>query len=235
MRIIIIGAGKAGTFLCERLHARHQVTVVDQRPDRTERIASRMPDLEVVRGDACEPAMLDVAGVAAADLLIATTGDDEDNLVVSWLASRQMRAPMIVARVNHPANAWLFTKQWGVDVAVSSAAIMYDLVEKELNLGDMITVLRLQAEGTSIDEITLPESAGAVGRTLAEVNMPSCAQVMAIISGGKVTVPRGETVLAAGDQLLLLSECRDTELVRDALGCPGTAGAKTGPAPSTEV
>ena len=139
--------------------------------------------------------MLDQAGAAQADLVAALTGDDEDNLVVSFLCKTTHQVPMVFARTNHPKNEWMFTKTWGVDVAVSTAQVIYSLIEKEVSLGDVITLMALSAENMVIDELTLPADASAVGKSLSELAIPKCAHVMAIISAGEVVVPRGDTML----------------------------------------
>lgn len=223
MNVLIVGAGKSGTFLAEKLRANHHVTVVETRPDRADYVAARMPGINVVRGDGCEPYVLDRAGVAQADLVAALTGDDEDNLVVSFLSKTTHQVPMVFARTNHPKNEWMFTKNWGVDVAVSTAQVIYSLIEKEVSLGDVITLMALSAENMVIDEITLPNDAVAVGKTLSELAIPKCAHVMAIISEGEVVVPRGDTVLHAGDEVLILSSCGEEPNLRTTFGARSDA------------
>lgn len=131
MRIVIVGAGKAGAYLAEKLRADSEVTLIEQHADKVDRIKMRMPDVRVVHGDGCEPSLLERAGVADADFVAAATGDDEDNLVISHLVKTIGGSAVVFARVNHPANEWLFTPAWGVDVAVGAAATMYTLVEQE--------------------------------------------------------------------------------------------------------
>ena len=218
MNVLIVGAGKSGVYLAEKLRGKHKVTMVEVRLDRAQHVAAKMPDVRVVRGDGCEPSVLDRANTGQADLVAALTGDDEDNLVVSFLAKTSHSVPMVFARTNHPKNEWLFTKQWGVDVAISTANIIYSLVENEVSLGDVITLMRLSAENMVIDEVTLPADAKAVGTTLAALNLPKAAHIMAIISKGEITVPRGETVLLAGDQVLILSELGQEKLLRTTVG-----------------
>ena len=218
MNVLIVGAGKSGTYLAEKLRANHKVTMVESRPERAEYVAARMPDVRVLRGDGCEPTMLDRAGAASADLVAALTGDDEDNLVVSFLSKTTHQVPMVFARTNHPKNEWLFTKTWGVDVAISTASVIYSLIEKEVSLGDVITLMRLSAENMVIDELTLSSDASSVGQKLSELGIPMCAHVMAIISGGEVVVPRGDTVLRAADELLILSSCGEEANLRRAFG-----------------
>jgi trk system potassium uptake protein TrkA len=128
MRLVIVGAGKTGTYLAENLREECEVVVVDQRKDRIARIGERMPELTLVLGDACEPSVLEHAEVSRADMVVAVTGHDEDNLVVSWLAKSRGGVGVVAARVNHPRNAWLFSARWGVDVALSPAAAALDVV-----------------------------------------------------------------------------------------------------------
>jgi len=128
---------------------------------------------------------------------------------------------LVFARVNHPENEWLFTKEWGVDIAVSSASILYNLVEKEVGIGDLITLMKLQAENVRIEEVTLPVDAKAVGMRIADLAMPSGTQIAAVISPtAGVVIPGGDTVLGEGDEVLLLSTCEQSEAVRKALGIP---------------
>jgi trk system potassium uptake protein len=218
MNVLIVGAGKSGVYLAEKLREKHKVTIVESRVERAEYVAARMPNIRVIRGDGCEPSVLDRALTGQADLVAALTGDDEDNLVISFLAKTTHQVPMVFARTNHPKNEWMFTKQWGVDVAISTANVIYSLIEKEVSLGDVITLMGLSAENMVIDELTLPADAEAVGKSLAELALPKCAHIMAIISKGEVIVPRGDTVLAAGDEVLILSELGEETRLRATFG-----------------
>jgi trk system potassium uptake protein len=218
MNILIVGAGKSGVNLAEKLRSKHEVTIVEARPDRAAYVASRLKNVRVVRGDGCEPSVLDRANAGHSDLVAALTGDDEDNLVVSFLAKNTHSVPLVFARTNHPKNEWLFTKMWGVDVAISTANVIYSLIEQEVSLGDVITIMGLRAENMVIDEITLPPGAAAVGTTLADLHLPGRAHIMAIISGGEIVVPRGDTVLSAGDEVLILSEVGEERRLRATFG-----------------
>jgi trk system potassium uptake protein len=218
MRIVIVGAGKSGLFLAQELKAEHDITLLESRYDRAEIVGSMLPDITVIHGDACEPEVLEYAKIGSAELTIAATGDDEDNIVVAMLA-KHFGTGMVFARINHPRNEWLFTKEFGIDVPVSSTSVMLSLVEKEVGFGDLVTLLRLQADNVSIDEITLPESATSIGKTLAELRLPEDSHVMAIINRqAGLTIAKGDTVLAAGDELLLFSDGQHQAEVRAALG-----------------
>lgn len=219
MKIVIVGGGKTGAYLADRLHHEHAVTLVEQRSERVEYLRAALPDVDSIVGDACEPAVLETAGAGEADMVIAVTGDDEDNLVVAML-TKVLEGGTVYARVNHPRNEWLFDKDWGVDVAVSSPAMLYSLIGRELVFGDVIPLLDLRADDVAVDEVRLPASAAAVGKTLAEVALPHNVTVMAILAAeGGVRAPRGDTALAAGDQLLLLAQGElDEPAVLRALG-----------------
>jgi len=204
MRIVIIGAGKSGSFLAEHLQRNNDVTVIEQREDRVAQLRASAPNVNVVLGDACEPEVLETAGVQGANLLAAVTGDDEDNLVVAMLA-KHYGIGSVYGRVNHPANEWLFDADWGVDVAVSSPAVLLGLLEKDIGVGDLITLLKLNAKGVAIEELTVPERATMVGKSLADVDLPPNVTVMAILAAdGSVQAARGDTPIVAGDQFLLL-------------------------------
>ncbi len=226
MKIIIVGAGKTGAALAHQLSGEHQVTVIDQRRDRIELVRRMTPNAEAFEGDACEIEVLETAGIEGSDLVAAVTGDDEDNLVVAMLA-KHFRVGSVFARVNHPQNEWLFDKEWGVDVAVSSTAVLQGLIEKQIGLGDLTTLLKLQADGVAVEELTLPENAKAVGHKLSEVPLPPNVTVMAILAKeGYVQAARGNTLLVAGDQLLLLVEgVLEESRIRESFGIPDDGGA----------
>lgn len=223
MRILIVGAGKTGTFLAEKLHDVHDVTVIERRRDRAEYVRVAVPDVDVIEGDACEPEVLEKAGVQGVDLVAAVTGDDEDNLVVAMLA-KHYEAKAVYGRVNHPRNEWLFDREWGVDVTVSSPIVMYGLIEKDLGFGDLITLLKLKAEGVYLEELTLPVNSTKLGKRLADVMLPTNVNVMAILAAeGYIQAARGDTPLVAGDQLLLLVEGDlDPQVIHTAFGIPAS-------------
>jgi len=218
VKIVIIGAGKSGLYLAQELKAEHEVTLIESRFDRSDVVSAMMPDITVVHGDSCEIDVLEHAQIGSANLVIAATGDDEDNLVVAML-SKHFGCEKVFARINHPKNEWLFTKEFGVDVPVSSTSMMLSLVEKEVGFGDLITLLRLQADNVSIEEITLPPTASAVGKRLMDLALPANCHVMAIITPtGELTIAKGDTVLGAGDELLLISDGQRDDEVCTALG-----------------
>ncbi|PKQ29299.1 MAG: hypothetical protein CVT60_06065 [Actinobacteria bacterium HGW-Actinobacteria-10] len=140
MRIVIVGAGKTGAFLGAKLTEDNDVTLIEIRSARVEKVRQMLSSARVIDGDACEPAILEKAGISGADLLVAATGDDEDNLVVAMLA-REYKVKRVVGRVNHPANEWLFDKEWGVDQALSGPGALWHLVQGQCEAAAVQTEL----------------------------------------------------------------------------------------------
>lgn len=219
MQVLIVGGGKTGSYLAQKFKDEHEVTLIEQRSDRATIAGAKLPGVRVMHGDACDPDVLDRAGIADTDLVAALTGDDEDNLVVSLLSKQMHAVPLTFARVNHPNNEWMFTRLWGVDFAMSAASVIEGMVAKEVALGDAITLLRLQQEGLVIDDLKLPPDADSVGKSIAEVGLPTWTRVIAIVSAtGEVDVPTGKTVLKAGDELLLVTKTEEEGALKDLFG-----------------
>ena len=151
----------------------HAVTLIEQKPDHLQIAREWAPDVELMLGDACEPWVLEKANLRDADVVVAVTGDDEDNLVTALLAKQEFGVPKVLARVNHPGNEWLFTEQWGVDAAVSPPHLLTAMVEEEVTVGDLVRLLPLERGGISIVELTIPGRFG--GRGPAAVRAPTAA------------------------------------------------------------
>ena len=204
MKVLIAGGGNVGTFISQELaRSGHEITVVDLL-EHANGQASDPSRIGWLVGDACEPSVLAAAGADRADVVVAATGDDEDNLVVSLLAKQEYAVPKVVARVNHPKNEWMFDETWGVDVSVSTPHLLTALVEEALSVGSLVKLLRLERGDAALNEITLADDSPAVGRSLADLDLTRDATIVAVVRGGHVVVPRGNTVLAGGDEVLVL-------------------------------
>ncbi|MFI7413433.1 potassium channel family protein [Streptomyces sp. NPDC049627] len=205
MNVLIAGAGRLGTQIAQVLAAaRNEVTLIDADDDRLAGLRGRIA-ARLVPGDACEPALLEHAGALTADLVIATTGDDEDNLVISLLAKRQFSVPRVAARVNDAENAWLFDGRWGVDVAVPAATPLVSLIEEATGATDTVALLRLSKAGVDVIETAITPQSRAVGRALGDVRLPEGTVVATIVREGQPTVPDPAIRLHPGDELLLVS------------------------------
>lgn len=203
MRVLIAGAGSVGRSIAlELLSHGHEVTLVDRLPAAM-KIAS-VADAEWLLADACEPPALKEAGAGEVDVVVAATGDDKANLVISLLAKTEFAVPRVVARVNNPKNEWMFDATWGVDVAVSTPRIMTALVEEAVSVGDLVRLFTFHQSGASIYEITLPEDSPVIGRRVGTLKLPGGLVLSAIIRSDSPMLPDGDDTFAPMDQLLLV-------------------------------
>jgi trk system potassium uptake protein TrkA len=204
MRVAIAGAGNVGTFIAEDLRdAGHDVLLLEKNVDLVRKLRDTL-DVEWVPADACEVSSLQRAGLDRVDVMVAATGDDEDNLVISLLAKQEFAVPRVVARINHPKNQWLFNESWGVDVSVSTPHLLTALVEEAVSVGSLVRLLQLQGGEARLVEVTLAGDSPADGRSIVELGVPRDATVVAVIRKDHVIVPRGDTILYAGDEVIAL-------------------------------
>jgi trk system potassium uptake protein TrkA len=227
VRVVVVGAGKVGTFIAsDLLRAGHDVVVVEQQPSQVEHLREReaLVGVEWVAGDACEVSTLSSARCEGVDVLVAVTGDDEDNLVVSLLAKQEFAVPRVLARVNHPENEWLFTEQWGVDVAVSTPHLITALVEEAVSVGSLVRLLQFAGGRARLVEVTLAEGAPVIGHDLASARLPRDSSIVAVIRSGDVVVPRGDTVFYEGDEVIALVTDDSEATLRALLIAPATGG-----------
>ncbi len=216
MKVAIAGAGNVGSYIAADLKADHEVLLIEQDPDVADRVRTALDDVTVVEGDACEPSLLEELGLEQFDVVVASTGDDEDNLVISLLAKQEFAVPRVVARVNHPKNEWLFNESWGVDISVSTPHLLTALVEEAVAVGSLVRLM--QFGDTRLVEVTLAEGSPAVGKAIMELGVPRDATVVAVIRGERhVVVPRGETVMETGDEVLVLVTPDSEERVKSLL------------------
>jgi len=207
MRVVVAGGGNVGSFVAEELvGAGHDVVVIDNDPARVERAPAddEAGSARWVMGDACEPLQLARTGVKEVDVLVAVTGDDEDNLVISLLAKQEFGVPRVLARVNNPGNEWMFNESWGVDVSVSTPHLLTALVQEAVSVGSLVRLLSFEHGKASLIEITLDGDAPVIDKELAEVGFPHDSTVVAILRRDRVIVPRGDTVFDQGDEVLVL-------------------------------
>ncbi|HET8681847.1 MAG TPA: TrkA family potassium uptake protein [Micromonosporaceae bacterium] len=203
MRVAIAGAGNVGRSIAQELIENdHQVMLIERQPRMLR--PDRVPEAEWVLADACELANLQEADLASCDVVVAATGDDKVNLVVSLLAKTEFAVARVVARVNRAENEWLFTDQWGVDVAVSTPRVMAALVEEAVSVGELVRLMSFRQGEANLVEITLPDTAPYVGRAVREVPMPRDSALVAIVRGRRVLVPTPDDPLEAGDELVFV-------------------------------
>lgn len=217
MRVAIAGAGNVGTYIATDLkEAGHQVLVIEKNPDLVALLRPTL-DVEWFIGDACEVSSLQKAGLADVDVVVAATGDDEDNLVVSLLSKQEFAVPRVIARVNHPKNHWLFNETWGVDVSVSTPHLLTALVEEAVSVGSLVRLLQFEGGDARLVEVTLADTSPAAHRAVADIGVPRDATLVAVVRDGHVVVPRGDTVLQPGDEVLALVTADSEDMVKQIL------------------
>jgi trk system potassium uptake protein TrkA len=204
MRVAIAGAGAVGRSVArELLDNGHDVLLIDKNPQAIK--TERVPRADWLLADACELSSLDEASLQNCDVVIAATGDDKANLVIALLAKTEFAVPRTVGRVNHPANEWLFSEAWGVDVSVSTPRIMSALVEEAVTVGDVVRLFTFRQGDANMVELTLPDDSPYVGSTVQDVPWPPDTALLALLREGHVNTPDPDATLEAHDELLFLS------------------------------
>ena len=217
MRVAIAGAGAVGrSIAAELVSGDHQVMLIEREAAAFE--PHTVEQAEWVLADACELALLEDAGVHLCDVVIAATGDDKVNLVVSLLAKTEFAVRRVVARVNDPANEWLFTESWGVDVAVSTPRMLAAMVEEAVSVGDLVQLMTLRQGQANLVELTLPADTPLAGKPVREISLPRDAALVTILRGGRVIVPLPDDPLEPGDELLFVAVSEAEDAIRTALG-----------------
>jgi trk system potassium uptake protein TrkA len=213
MRVAIAGAGAVGRSIAqELLENGHEVLLIDKNP-RSIKVEA-VAQAEWLLADACEIASLDDAGLERCHVVVAASGDDKVNLVVSLLAKTEYGVPRVVARINHPKNEWLFNESWGVDVAVSTPRLLSALVEEAVSVGDLVRLMTFRQGEANLVELTLPEDAPLVGQLVGSVAWPQDTALVAVLREGRVLVPTPDDTLEGGDELMFVAN----QDVEDELG-----------------
>ena len=221
MNVIIVGGGKVGTYLSAVLLAEgHRVQVIEVRREEIPGLqaALRHPQGGVTLGSGTDPNVLEGAGIRQATVVAAVTGADETNLVVTSLARFEFNVPRTIARVNNPKNAWMYTPEMGVDVALNQADLIARLIAEEMSLGDMMTLLKLRRGQYSLVEEKVHSTALAVGKAVQELKLPPDCVLTAIIRKGELIVPHGNTVLEPADEVLAVVHASQLAQLAEALG-----------------
>ena len=217
MRVAIAGAGAVGRSIArELLRTGHEVMLLERQAAHVD--PDGVPAAKWVHADACELKLLEAAELETYEVVIAATGDDKVNLVLSLLAKTEFGVGRVVARVNDPRNEWLFDQSWGVDVAVSTPTILASLVEEAVQVGDLVRLLTLRQGKANLVEVTLPDDTALAGKPVRKVRLPRDAALVTILRGGRVIVPQADDPLEGGDELLFVAAVEVEDELREALG-----------------
>ena len=207
MFVFITGGGRTGAQLASQLLAQnYQVRLIEHRRELLALLHHELPTEVIYEGQATDPNVLKQAGVEKANVLVACANDDAANLVICYLARSMFKVRRTVARINNPRNAWLFDQNFHVDETVNNADVMAHLIQEEMSLGDMMTLLKLRRGRYSVVEEKVPPGAKAIGMELKDLGLPDQCVIAAIIRHGQITLPRGTTTLEEGDEVLAVTD-----------------------------
>jgi trk system potassium uptake protein TrkA len=219
MRVMIAGGGRTGSHLAELLIAQgHDVRIVEDRPATIANLHRELPTEVIVEGDPTDPNVLEQAGIREAHVLAAVTPDDADNLVIAALGRIQFGVRRIIGRVNNPRNAWLFNQDFGIDVALNQADVMAKLIEEEMSLGDMMTLLKLRRGEYSIVEEKLPPQSQMFTAPLKDLPLPKECVIAAVIRKGKMLIPRGTMTFEENDEVLAVVHNDSLDALKELFG-----------------
>ena len=196
----------------------HEVTLLERNPEHLD--ANAVPAAHWRLGDACELTLLESIGLQDFDVVIAATGDDKANVVVSLLAKTEFAVPRVVARVNDPRNEWLFDESWGVDVAVSTPRMLASLVEEAVSVGDLVRLMSFRKGQANLVEITLPDDTPWGGKPVRRLELPRDATLVTILRGPRVIVPESDEPLEGGDELLFVATAEVEPQLREQVLSP---------------
>ena len=221
MFVLIAGGGRTGAQLASQLLAQnYQVRLVENRRELLARLHHELPTELIYEGSVTDPTVLKQAGLDKANVLVATTNDDAANLVLCYLARTLFKVNRTIARINNPRNAWLFDKNFHVDESINPADVMAHLIQEEMSLGDMMTLLKLRRGRYALVEEKVPAGAKAIGKELRELGLPDQCVIAAIIRDGQVTLPRGTTRLEKHDEVLAITDTEGARQLAELLAPP---------------
>jgi trk system potassium uptake protein TrkA len=205
MFIIIAGGGRTSAHLASILLAQdHKVNIIEPREDVLSRLHRQLPTESIFEGEATDPILLVQAGIESANVLAACTSDDAENLALCYYARTRYGMPRTIARINNPRTAWLFDDLFHVDVALNQAQILASLIEEEMSLGDMMTLVKLRRGSYALVEEKIPQGAKAVGMNIRDVGLPPNSVIAGVIRQGQIMMPHGETRFEVGDEVLAI-------------------------------
>jgi len=216
MYIIVVGGGKVGFYLTSALLSEgHEVLILEKDASKCDFICDRLGSV-CTRGDGCEARTLGEVGAERADMLIAVTDEDEDNLVACQVAKHKFKVPRTIARISNPKNETLF-KKLGIDVTVSSTTLILEHIEEEVPTHPLIHLLTLSEGNMEIVEVKVPKDSAVVGKRLKDITLPPNSMIILMIGKGNVQVPTDDTIIDGETQLIALTQPEAEAALRTAL------------------
>jgi trk system potassium uptake protein TrkA len=207
MFVFIAGGGRTGAELANQLIAqKYEVRLLEHRRELLSRLHHELPTEVIYEGQATDPAILKLAGLDKAQVIVACTNDDAANLVLCYLARTMFKVKRTIARINNPRNAWLFDKNFHVDETINQADVIAHLIQEEMSLGDMMTLLKIRRGRYSIVEEKVPKGAKAIGVQIKDLGLPESCVIAAVIRHGEIVLPRGVLALEEFDEVLAIAD-----------------------------
>ena len=226
MFVVIAGGGRTGAQLASFLVSQsHEVRLIEHRRDILALIHRELPTEVIYEGNATDPSVLELAGVARAQVLAACMSGDAENLALCFIARERYKVPRTIACVNNPRNAWLFDRNFHVDVALNQSEILASLIEQEMSLGDMMTLLKLRRGRYSLVGERIPEGARAVGVAIKDLPLPPNSVIAAIIRHGEIVIPRGPLTFETDDEVLAITDAEGADELAELFGRPSPKGS----------
>jgi trk system potassium uptake protein len=216
MKILIAGGDPTGAQLAALLiEQEHTVTLVEHRHEVLAQLHLDLPTEAIYEDSATDLRVLENAGIREADVLVACSSNDADNLVLCHLSSTLYHVPRTIGRINNPRHAWLFDKKQHVDVALNESAILAHLIGEEMSLGDILTLLKLSRGQYSLVEVVVKAGVKATGMAIKDLILPEECVIAGIVRKGKMVVPRGVTVFEVGDEVLALTDSKGAQQLEE--------------------
>jgi len=221
MFVLIAGGGRTGSRLANLLlDEKHKVRLVENRREALAYLHQELPTEAIYEGHPVDPSVLDAAGAREAHVIAAVTSNDALNLALCFIAKTMFEVPRTIARVNNPNNAWLFNKKFKVDVALNAADVLAHMILEEMSLGDMMTLFKIRRGRYSVVEEKVPAGAKVIGTQLKDMDLAAHCVIAAIIRNGEMTLPRGDSALQEGDEIVAVASPTGVQKLSDLLAFP---------------
>jgi trk system potassium uptake protein TrkA len=221
MFILIAGGGRTGARLANLLiNQNYKVHLVENRRELLGYLHQELPTEVIYEGNPVDPSVLEAAGIREVHAVAAVTSNDASNLAICYLSKTMFDVPRTISRINNPNNAWLFNEIFHVDVALNSADVFAHLIQEEMSLGDMMTLFKIRRGRYVVVEEKVPPGAKAIGIELKDMDLASQCVIAAIIRDGVMTLPRGDSTLEAGDEIIAVASPEGAQRLADLLAFP---------------
>ena len=221
MNVLITGGGRTGARLAKLLiDQNYRVRLVEHRRHLLGLLHQELPTEVIYEGNPVDPAVLEAAGIREVHAVAAVTADDSANLAICFVSKTMFEVPRTISRINNPNNAWLFNSNFHVDVALNAADVFAHLIQEEMSLGDMMTIFKIRRGQYAVVEEKVPTGAKVIGIPLKDLDLAQHCLIAAIIRGGVMTLPKGDSTLQADDEIIAVASPEGTQRLADLLAFP---------------